>query len=791
MSYIIPFREISPANQGLVGGKNASLGHMIKDLADRVRIPDGFAVTTDAYWYFLKSQHLFEKIEKKLQKIDQHRLDLLQICAHEIRTMILEAVYPDDLQDAIVQAYHMLCATYGEKALCVAVRSSASAEDSPEASFAGQQESFLYITGEKELLGAIKKCMASMFTDRAIVYRIDKGFRHMDIGLSVGVQKMVHADTGASGVAFSLDTDTGFTDALLINASWGLGEAIVQGIVTPDEFVLYKPFLGTYRPIIKKKLGAKNIQVIFDKTLRITKVVPTTVRQQNIFCLSDDDLLELSRYVVLIEDYYTKKYGRPMPQDIEWAKDGQDGNLYIVQARPETVHAGRQDKLQQFCVSKNHNVTHDILLTGISVGQKIISGKAHIIKSVKDIAQVQTGDIIVTEMTDPDWVPAMKKAAGIITDRGGRTCHAAIVSRELGIPAIVGTSNGTEMLKNGDYITIDCSRGAVGYIYPGIVPFETVCVSLEKKPVLSAKVYVNIAEPDRAFAVSQLPVDGVGLARLEFILSNQIGIHPMAIIHPEKLTEKERVYIAQKASAYVNYQDFFVQTLAQSIAMIAAAFYPRPVCVRLSDFKSNEYRSMVGGEYFEPIEENPMIGWRGASRYYHPQFADAFAMECQAFVRARTIMGFDNITVMVPFVRTPDEAHRIIQELSHNGLQRGKDGLRLIMMCEVPSNILLIKQFAQLFDGFSIGSNDLTQLVLGIDRDSTLLAPLFNERDPAVRQMCKQAVDGAHAQGLTIGICGQGPSDYFDWAKELIDIGIDSLSLNTDAVIQFLNDMSR
>lgn len=792
MSYIIPFREITEKNQHLVGGKNASLGHMIRDLIDKVSIPDGFAVTTEAYWYFLRSQGLVEKIEKHLGLLDIHKHASLKAEAEAIRALILGAPYPQDLQDEILKAYHILSDSYNGKEIAVAVRSSASAEDSPEASFAGQQESYLYISGDEDVLLAIKKCMASLFTDRSIVYRVEKGFRHMDVALSVGVQKMVHADTGVAGVAFSLDTDTGFKDAVLINGSWGLGETIVKGAVTPDEYVVYKPLLQNCVPIIKKKLGAKQIKMIFDRSSGLTKTVPVSLSEQQRFCLSDDEIMQLARFAALIEDYYTAECGRWMPQDIEWAKDGVDGKIYIVQARPETIHAGQSDNVvQRFCIAKNHEKSHEVVVEGISIGQKIISGRAHLITSVADIAQVQKGDIIVTEMTDPDWVPAMKKAGGIITDRGGRTCHAAIVSRELGIPAIVGTQNGTHIIKTGQLITIDCSQGAVGYVYAGEIPFDMTCIALDNIPKLTSRVLVNIADPDRAFAVAQLPVEGVGLARLEFVLSNQIGVHPMAIVQPDKIAQVDRDLIMHKAAAYPTPKDFFVETLAQNIGMIAAAFYPQEVIVRLSDFKTNEYRSMIGGSAFEPIENNPMIGWRGASRYYHKDFAPAFALECEAFVRVRNKMGFKNVRIMVPFVRTVDEAHRVIELLAQHGLQRGKDGLQLIMMCEVPSNILLIAQFAQLFDGFSIGSNDLTQLVLGIDRDSTLLAPVFSERDPAVQMMCAMAIEGAHAKGLPIGICGQGPSDYLDWANKLMDQGIDYISLNADAVISFLQQVGK
>lgn len=786
MKYIIPYRDITQVNQSLVGGKNASLGHMIRDLADVVRVPDGFAITTEAYWYFLRSAGLVEKIDLKLRTLDVRQHGHLKAVAQEIRDLILQTSMPQDLSDEIIAAYHALSAAYQSNEVAVAVRSSASAEDSPEASFAGQQESYLYISGDQSLLHAVKRCLASLFTDRAIVYRAEKGFVHMDVAMSVGVQKMVHADTGVAGVAFSIDTDTGFKDAVLINASWGLGETIVQGAVTPDEYMVFKPLMNDYVPIIKKTVGAKGIKMIYDVPENQTRVVNTTAQEQKIFCLTDDEIVELARYVAAIESYYTHQIGKPMPQDIEWAKDGLDGNIYIVQARPETIHAAHESSMQKFCVAQNHEKDHEVLISGISVGQKIVSGKAHVIRSVKDIDQVKKGDIIVTEMTDPDWVPAMKMASAIVADRGGRTCHAAIVSRELGIPAIVGTKNGTQVIRNGQDITVDCSQGAVGYIYDGIIPFETVCIALESVPAVAQKILVNIADPDRAFTVAQLPVQGIGLARLEFILSNKIGIHPMAIAQPDKVTPAARDYILKCSAAYSSPEEFFVQTLAQNIAMLAAAFYPKEIIVRLSDFKTNEYRSMIGGEIFEPHEDNPMLGWRGASRYYHPDYAPAFALECAAFKRVRNLMGFKNVRIMVPFIRTVVEAQRVLEVLAQNGLCRGQDGLQIIMMCEVPSNIILLNQFAPLFDGFSIGSNDLTQLVLGIDRDSGILASVFSEQDPAVQVMCRMAIEGAHVNGKPIGICGQGPSDYPAWGTELIAMGIDYLSLNADAVISFL-----
>ncbi len=791
MKYIIWFGDITSANQGLVGGKNASLGHMIINLADKVAIPDGFAVTVDGYWHFLKSSKLVEPITQLINAIDINSIVSLKEHAREIRAHILASEFPQDLRDEIISAYQSLSEKYKQENIPVAVRSSATAEDLPTASFAGQQESFLHEIGPNALLDAVRKCMASLFTDRAIAYRAEQGFDHMSVALSVGVQKMVMADDGAAGVAFSLDTETGFKDVVMINGSWGLGEAVVKGVVTPDEFVVFKPLLyKKFKPIIKKKIGRKHIKMIYDKEQNKVFSITTPKDQRDSFCLSDEDILELSRYVCIIEKYYSSKEHRWMPQDIEWAKDGVDGKIYIVQARPETIYGAKKTStfFQTFHLLENRQELTE-LANGISIGQHIISGRAHVITSVEHIASVKEGDIIITHMTDPDWVPAMKKAAGIITDRGGRTCHAAIVSRELGIPSIVGTQDGTERIKNMQAITLDCSQGEVGHIYEGAIPFEKKTIELDQLPKAPVKLLVNIAEPTRAFTVAQLPVKGVGLARLEFILSNQIGIHPMAIVQFDGLTKEDQKVIAQKAAAYESSKQFFVDTLAQSIGMIAAAFYPHEVIVRLSDLKSNEYRNLIGGQQFEPVEENPMIGWRGASRYYHPEFEKAFALECEAFVKARTKMGFENVRIMVPFVRTVQEAELVIDIMAKHGLQKGKDNLQLIMMCEVPSNVLLIDQFAQFFDGFSIGSNDLTQLVLGVDRDSAILSKQFDERDPAVKKMFKMAIEGAHKYQRYIGICGQAPSDYIELAQFLIDNGIDSLSLNPDAVIPFLQKM--
>ncbi|HLW72699.1 MAG TPA: phosphoenolpyruvate synthase, partial [Candidatus Babeliales bacterium] len=704
----------------------------------------------------------------------------------EIRKLIMHGRIPDDLAQEIITAYHTLSARYKKKEVDVAVRSSATAEDLPTASFAGQQDTFLNVVGDKSLLDACKKSMASLFTDRAIIYRIDKGFDHFKVALSIGVQKMIRSDGAVSGVAFSLDTESGFKDVVMIEALYGLGESIVQGLVTPDEYIVHKPTLvDGYASIIKKFCGDKKTKIVYGRS-NVTKTVKVSEKDQHAFALSDKEILELAQFVVTIETHYSKLKKGWSPMDIEWAKDARDGKLYIVQARPETIYAGKKALvLQQYTF--NNNVQKEVVVVGLSIGHKIVSGVARVVKGAQDIAQVKEGDIIVTEMTDPDWVPVMKRAAGIVTDRGGRTCHAAIVSRELAIPAIVGTKNGTTAIKNGDTITLDCFHGAVGTVYKGKLAYTIDETVLDDIPTLPVAVMVNIADPDSALQLSFLPVAGVGLARLEFIITNFIKVHPMALLYPERVEDKVvRAEIDTLTASYKNKIDFFVEQLSQGVGMIAAAFYPRPVVVRLSDFKSNEYRNLLGGSYFEPIEENPMIGFRGASRYYNERYKEAFALECQALLRVRAVMGLKNVKIMIPFVRTVQEAQFVVDEMALHGLVRGDDGLELVMMCEVPSNVIMIEEFSRYFDGFSIGSNDLTQLVLGVDRDSTILASLFDERDEAVNKMMVMAIEGAHKSGRYIGICGQAPSDYPEIAEFLIKAGIDSLSLNADSVLPFL-----
>ena len=703
--------------------------------------------------------------------------------------MIASGEMPSELADEITAAYRKLSKFYNQKASDVAVRSSATAEDLPTASFAGQQETFLNIRGDKALLNACKKSMASLFTDRAIIYRIEKGFDHFLVALSVGVQKMIRSDKATSGVAFSLDTETGFKDVIMIDAAFGLGESIVKGLVNPDEYFVFKPTLEKgYDPIIKKRLGTKKVKIIYSSSSRYpTKRVAVSKKEQRQFVLHDDEVLELAHMVNAIDKYYSSLHKRWMPMDVEWAKDGIDGKLYILQARPETVHAQRSGTMIKIYRLKKSVDPKKILTTGQSIGQQIASGPARVIRNVKDINKVQKGDIIVTTMTDPDWVPVMKRAAGIVTNLGGRTCHAAIVSRELDRPAIVGTKDATKRIKNGQKITIDCAQGAEGFVYEGAIPFEIKETDLKKLPKLPIDLMVNIANPDNAFTVGQLPVAGVGLARIEFIITNEVKIHPMALLRPKSIKNKKvKQQIEDLTAAYSSKQQFFIDTLSQGIGMIAAAFYPRPVIVRLSDFKTNEYRNLLGGDQFEIEEANPMLGLRGASRYTHELYQDAFRLEVDALQKVREGMGFDNVMVMLPFVRTVDEAKRVVDLLAHCGLRRHKKGLKLVMMCEIPSNVIMIDEFSRYFDGFSIGSNDLTQLTLGVDRDSAVLADLFDERDPAVKKMMVMAIEGAHRNKRFIGICGQAPSDYPELAEFLIKKGIDSISLNPDSVLPFL-----
>ncbi|MFI5333138.1 MAG: phosphoenolpyruvate synthase [Candidatus Babeliales bacterium] len=795
MNYIKKFEDIQLKDIPQVGGKNASLGEMIRHLSGQgLRIPTGFATTADAYWHFITANNLLSELKRIMNTLPKtpDTKALAQV-GSAVRALILNARMPDDLAREIVQAYQELSAHYQEQNLDVAVRSSATAEDLPNASFAGQQESYVHIHGEQELLDRWKRCIASLFTDRAIAYRIDKGFDHFAVALSVGVQKMVRSDKACAGVTFSLDTESGFKDVVIINGSYGLGESVVAGEVTPDEFRVFKPTLaGGHDAIIGKKLGVKNTKRIYsDDSNNPVVMVPVSEQEQQQFCLTDAEILELARMTVIIETYYTGLKKEWSPMDVEWAKDGNDGLLYIVQARPETVYA-HHDYHELIRYELDTSVKKTVLVTGQSIGDKIVSGPARIVRSIAESSKVQQGDILVTEMTDPDWVPVMKKVAGIVTVRGGRTCHAAIVSRELGIPAIVGASNALDVLADGQQLTLDCSAGARGVVYAGAIPFKKTAIKLTEIPKSPVTLMITLADPDSAFALSFLPVDGVGLARIEFVVSNAIKVHPMALIEPTKITDaKIKKEIDALAAAYPDKKQFFIDTLAYGIGTIAAAFYPKPVIVRTSDFKSNEYRNLLGGSYFELEEENPMLGLRGASRYIDPSYKPAFALECAALTKVRERMGLTNVIVMLPFVRTVAEARAVIALLAEHGLRTGAHDLKLYMMCEVPSNVLLMQEFSTLFDGFSIGSNDLTQLTLGIDRDSPQLAPLFDERDAAVKQMMQLAVKGAHQAQKPIGICGQAPSDYPEIADFLIDAGIDSISLNPDSVLPFLMSTRR
>lgn len=791
MKYIKRFDELELKDIALVGGKNASLGQMIRDLSSQgIAVPMGFAITADAYFYFLAFNHLLDSLRSIRNSIRLTDQSSLQTGALQLRESIIAGAFPADLQSEIERAYDELSSYYNQKECDVAVRSSATAEDLPGASFAGQQETYLHITGKESLLRAVKKCFASLFTERALVYRAEKGFDDFQIRLSVGVQKMIRSDRACSGVAFSLDTESGFKDVVMINAAYGLGEAIVQGHVTPDEFVVFKTTLNkNYQPIIKKSVGQKNTQLVYgqDGELIYQSVAANLAHR---FCLTDNEILELARSVITIENHYSLLEKRWVPVDVEWAKDGEDGKLYIIQARPETIHAQENLSAGFTRYTLTEEKEPQALVTGQSIGQKIATGSVQVVTSLAQIGSVKAGDIIVTTMTDPDWLPALKKAAGIITDQGGRTCHAAIVARELGIPALVGTGNATHRLKSGQVVTIDCSQGMVGVVYNGALRFEKEYISLENLPHLNTHIMINLADPDRAFTYAQLPVDGVGLARMEFIINTQIKVHPMALLNPQAVIDQGvQEQIKKLTAAYNTPQDYFVDTLAQGIGMIAAAFYPKPVIVRFSDFKSNEYKNLIGGSFFEPEEENPMIGFRGAARYYHPAYQAAFMLEIAAIKKARECMGLTNIQIMVPFVRTIGEAQKVTDLLHAQGLTK-QQGVTTIMMCEIPSNVLLIPSFSALFDGFSIGSNDLTQLTLGVDRDSALLTGLFDERDPAVMRMIELAIEGAHANNCTVGICGQAPSDYPEIAHWLLAKGIDSISLNPDTVIPFLQSFT-
>lgn len=781
--FVRKFAEIQIGDVSIVGGKNASLGEMFRSLTSKgVKVPDGFAVTAAGYRHFLAANQLDRFIAAELGALDTRNIEQLRACGQRIRQALLNAPLPDDLREVILAAYRQLCPPGAQ--LDVAVRSSATAEDLPDASFAGQQESYLNVRGEQTLLDTCRRCFASLFTDRAISYRADKGFANTKIALSIGVQRMVRSDLSASGVMFSIDTESGFRDAVLINAAYGLGENVVQGAVNPDEFYVFKPTLLTgHRPILKKALGSKEFKLVYDVGgEKMTKNVPVSPEERKRFAISDDEILLLARWACQIEEHYSARYGRPTPMDMEWAKDGLTGELFIVQARPETVQS--QKKLETMETFKLQ-ARGPVLVTGRSVGERIGQGKVRIIRDVQRLAELQPGEVLVTDKTDPDWEPVMKHAAAIVTNRGGRTCHAAIVSRELGLPAIVGTHNGTELLHDGQEVTVCCAEGDTGSVYAGKLPFEINKVGLSELSRPKTKVLMNIGNPDEVFSLAQLPSDGVGLARIEFIISNHVKVHPLALLHPEMVQDVAALQqIDELTAGYRDKPQFFVDLLARGVAMIAAAFYPREVIVRLSDFKTNEYANLLGGKNFEPHEENPMIGFRGASRYYDERFRDAFGLECQAMKRVREEMGLTNVKLMIPFCRTVEEGKKVQAVMAEHGLKRGEQGLEIYVMCEIPSNVINAAGFAEIFDGFSIGSNDLTQLTLGVDRDSDIVAHVFSERDPAVMAFIAQAITSVKQAGRKIGICGQAPSDYPEFAQFLVQQGIDSISLNPDSVLK-------
>lgn len=791
MDTIRHFSSIRISDTPIVGGKNASLGEMVATLSGKgISVPDGFAVTADGYWLFLRENNLLSVIDNALAQLNTTTFENLSEVGSGIRNLIMHANFPKQLEKQILEAYMQLIEKSGP-GITVAVRSSATAEDLPEASFAGQQESYLNVNGETNLIKACHRCYASLFTDRAIKYRVDNGFEHMKVALSIGVQVMVRSDLACSGVTFTLDPDTGFEGVVLVTGAWGLGENVVQGAVNADEFLVYKPFLNKVKnPIIAHKLGSKKKTMVFSKHKmhEINKPedavvnIETPEKKRNMFILSDEEIIQLAKWAIIIEAHYQ------CHMDIEWAKDSINGELYIVQARPETTIRKRDTSIfkQYKLIEKGHK-----LCSGAGLGSKIVSGVVRILHSPSEIALLNEGDILVTERTDPDWDPLLKKAAAIITNQGGRTSHAAIVAREVGAIAVVGTGNGTNVLKNGQIITVDTSKGATGVVYEGSLKWEEEVIDIASVPKTNTKTMLILAHPDEAFRYALLPNDGVGLMRMEFIISNSIGIHPMALKHFQRLTdETEKARIEQLTAMYPDKETFFIQTLAEATAKMAAAFYPKDVIVRMSDFKSNEYANLLGGKAFEPQEENPMIGFRGASRYYHPLYKEAFEMECKAMKRVRNEMGFRNVKLMIPFCRTISEAKNVIAVMEHCGLKRNEDGLELYVMVEIPSNALQAEEFARYFDGFSIGSNDLTQLTLGADRDSELLSDIFSPFDPSVMQLIEMTLQKARKTGTHTGLCGQAPSDYPEYTAFLVENGIDSISFNPDALIRGIENIA-
>lgn len=777
------FRDIGLADVAMVGGKNASLGELFRELTPSgIRVPNGFAITADAYRHFLAAGGLGDEIRKTLRGLDTRDFTGLADRGRRLREAILARSLPDDLQQEIVAAYAELCREYGPDT-DTAVRSSATAEDLPTASFAGQQESFLNIRGERELLDACRRCIASLFTDRAISYRVDKGFDHLAVALSVGVQKMVRSYLGSAGVLFTLDTESGFPDVVLISSSYGLGESVVKGRVDPDEWLVFKPTLKSgHRPILKRAVGAKQEKLVYATRQNSTRIVPVPTEERSRLSLTDDEVLTLARWGCLIEKHYSRKSGRSTPMDIEWAKDGRSGELYILQGRPETVHAMARKAVREVYTLQ---ATGSVLVKGRSVGERIGTGPVRIVRDVEGLKTFQPGEVLVADMTDPDWEPTMKMAAAIVTNRGGRTCHAAIVSREIGVPCVVGAGDATAALRDGQVVTVSCAGGEAGIVYEGPLAFSRAEIDLSALPRPRTKVLVNAGDPDRAFSLASLPCDGVGLAREEFIISSSIQVHPLALIHFDNVPDgPAKVKIAELTRNHPDKSEYFVEKLAEGVGRIAAAFYPREVIVRLSDFKTNEYAGLLGGEPFEPHEENPMIGFRGASRYYDPRYREGFLLECRAMKVVRERMGLTNVKLMIPFCRTVAEGRQVLETMAGAGLKRGENGLEVYVMCEIPANVILTEEFAEIFDGFSIGSNDLTQLTLGLDRDSEIVAHLFDERNAAVKKLVADVIRRAKACGRKVGICGQAPSDYPEFARFLVGCGIDSISLNPDTVLK-------
>ena len=799
--FILWFKEIGIDDVPLVGGKNASLGEMFQNLQGKgIRVPNGFAITAYAYRHFLEYAGIEAEIENILEGLDTTDVEDLMRRGRQVRDVIIHAEFPQNLTQAIYEAYDQLAEEFGQKGtdnLDVAIRSSATAEDLPDASFAGQQDTFLHIRGRRSVLDSCRKCFASLFNNRAISYRHDKGFGQLDVSLSIAVQKMVRSDSAYSGVIFSIDTETGFEDVVLLTAAYGLGENVVQGAVNPDEYYVFKPTLRLgKRAIISRKAGDRDLKMVYSMEDDATvKNVPTTLAERHRYVLEQEEILKLAQWACLIEDHYTAEAGHFKPMDIEWAKDGDGenvgtGELFIVQARPETVHSHRNAATYQNCRIREKG---KVLITGTAVGTKVGQGAVNIIQSTTEMERFKDGQVLVTSMTDPDWEPIMKIASAIVTNKGGRTCHAAIVSRELGIPCIIGTGNGDEILEDGQEVTVSCCEGETGFVYEGLIDYDLETFNLKDIPQTRTKVMMNVGIPEKAFAQGLLPHDGVGLARQEFIINAHIGIHPLALLNYETLKQKAQIdqtiagvvyQIDRITSVYEDKKRFFVDKLAEGISRIAAGFYPNEVIVRLSDFKTNEYENLLGGYLFEPSENNPMIGWRGASRYYDETFMPAFEMECHALHKARDEVGLTNIKVMVPFCRTPEEGRKVVGLMKRFGLVQGENGLEVYVMCEIPSNVICADQFAEIFDGFSIGSNDLTQLALGLDRDSSLVAHLYDERNDAVKRMVEQVINVAKEKGKKIGICGQAPSDFPDFAEFLVECGIDSMSLTPDTVIQ-------